>query len=105
MWGKDALLAGVEPLAKGVVSVSGLKPNDDVHPMIEAIHRQDGSLMLVGHLPFLGRLASMLVAGNTETTVIRFQNAGIVYLAEEDGHWSVSWVVTPELLDKSACVT
>ncbi len=85
--------------AKGVVSVSGLKPNDDVHPMTEAIHSQGGSLMLVGHLPFLDRLANVLVTGNTETTVICFHNAGIVCLAEEDGHWSVSWVLTPELLN------
>ena len=85
--------------AKGVVSVSGLKPNDDVRPTTEAIHSQGGSLMLVGHLPFLDRLANLLVTGNPETTVIRFHNAGIVCLVEEDGRWSVSWAVTPELLN------
>ena len=69
-----------------------------VRPMTEAIHSQGSSLMLVGHLPFLDRLANLLVTGNTETTVISFHNAGIVCLEEEDGHWSVSWAVTPELV-------
>ncbi len=52
----------------------------------------------VGHLPFLSRLAGFLVTGNPEIHVVRFLNAGIVCLKGEQGRWSVSWVMTPDLL-------
>ena len=58
------------------------------------------AVMLVGHLPFLSRLASLLVAGNHEAGIIRFQQAGIVCLSREDGKWAVNWVMPPELLDR-----
>jgi phosphohistidine phosphatase len=56
--------------------------------------------MLVGHLPFLSRLASLLMVSNTEAGIIRFQQAGIVCLAQVDGKWAVNWVMPPELLDR-----
>ena len=53
--------------------------------------------MLVGHLPFMSRLASLLLAGEPEAGVVRFQTSGIVCLSREQGEWSLSWAVTPEL--------
>ena len=78
----------------GVVAVPGLQPNDDVHPMAEALHAEQGSAMLVGHLPFLSRIISLLVAGNPRSQVLQFQNAGIVSLSRQDGDWTVNWAVT-----------
>ena len=39
-----------------------------------------GSIMLVGNLPHLSRLVSLLLTGNPEIEVVRFRNAGIVCL-------------------------
>ncbi len=84
--------------SKGVVAVGGLKPNDDPHPVAEALQTEHEPLMLVGHLPFLSRLTGILVAGDPEGGVVRFQQAGIVCLQREEGKWSVRWLVPPELL-------
>lgn len=83
----------------GVVAVEGLAPKDDVKPVAQALAAETGSVMLVGHLPFLSRLAGRLVAGNAERTVVRFQMGGIACLErDEAGHWAVAWAVTPDLL-------
>lgn len=55
--------------------------------------------MLVGHLPHLSRLASLILTGDSESEVVSFVNSGVVCL-ERDGsdHWSVAWVVVPEVV-------
>jgi len=93
-----ALLAERLSPAKGVIVVEGLKPKDDVRPVAEALQAEHGPVMLVGHLPFLSRLASLLVAGNPEGGIIHFRQAGIVCLSQEEGKWAVNWVMPPELL-------
>ena len=76
-----------------------LQPNDD--PGLWSAHlaarRED--VMLVGHLPHLDRLASLLLCGDPERSVVRFRNAGVVCLeCEGDGAWQLDWAVTPDLL-------
>jgi phosphohistidine phosphatase len=83
---------------KGVIVAEGLKPNDDPRPLAEALRSEHESLMLVGHLPYLGRLASLLVVGDPEGGIIRFQQAGIVCLDRQEGKWGVRWVMSPALL-------
>ena len=96
-----ALLAERLSPAQGVVAVGGLKPNDDPRPLAESLQAESEPLMLVGHLPFLSRLASLLVSGNPEGNVIRFRQAGIVCLSQDQDKWSVNWVMPPELLGAS----
>ena len=93
----EILAEGLKP-AKSAIAVSGLKPNDDVRPVAETLQAQEATIMLVGHLPFMSRLASLLLAGEPEAGVVRFQTSGIVCLSREEGEWSLSWAVTPELV-------
>lgn len=79
-----------------VKAVSGLSPNDDVEPLAKDLENQQMNVMIVGHLPFLNRLASRLLVKDPEKTVVQFRNGGIVGLKEESGQWSVSVLVTPE---------
>jgi phosphohistidine phosphatase len=54
--------------------------------------------MLVGHLPFMERLASLLVFGDPARLVVKFQNAGIVALDQDSaGRWFVRWALMPRL--------
>jgi phosphohistidine phosphatase len=93
-----SLLADYLSPTEGVVAVSGLAPRDDVSPVAEALQGETQPVMLVGHLPFLDRLASLLVAGVAECSVVRFRMGGIVCLVREDGNWAVGWMVTPDLI-------
>jgi phosphohistidine phosphatase len=77
----------------------GLAPNDPVDPMKDELARAHDDLMIVGHLPFLGKLASILVAGSELADVVAFRQGGIVCLERhEEGAWRVRWMVTPEIL-------
>jgi phosphohistidine phosphatase len=85
---------------RGVNSADGLKPMDDVHPVAHGLMEYHGTLMLVGHLPFLSRLTGFLVTGEPDHEVVRFQNAGVVCLGEDQGMWGVDWALVPDLLGK-----
>jgi phosphohistidine phosphatase len=73
-----------------------LAPND--HPAVWAgraaqLHED---LMLVGHLPHLGRLAGLLVVGDAASSVVAFRPATVVALEHGDGGWAVGLVLPPE---------
>jgi phosphohistidine phosphatase len=84
--------------AEGVLAVPGLAPIDDVRPIAKALQRETAPLMLVGHLPFVDRLAGLLVTGAPDRSVVRFRMGGIVCLEGAGDDWAVKWVVRPELV-------
>ena len=78
---------------------SGLGPNDDVTVLEEEIALSKCDIMVVGHLPFLGKLASLLLASSESAVVIKFKNAGIVCLNyDSQTGWQTEWIVTPEII-------
>ena len=80
----------------------GLNPNDDVQPVVDSLNRETESLMLVGHLPFMGRLVGCLVVGDPEQTVADFDAAGVVVLQRDDDRWSIACALSPRLLGSVA---
>ncbi len=77
----------------------GLAPNDPVKVLANELSEMATDLMIVGHLPFLGKLASLLIAGSESKNVVAFRQGGVVCLQRnEDQSWQVAWMVTPELL-------
>jgi phosphohistidine phosphatase len=84
--------------SRGMIAVQGLTPLDGVNPVATSLHGQQDSIMLVGHLPHLSRLVSLLVTGNPEGEIVRFRNAGIVCLTQKDGKWAIDWVMEPDSL-------
>lgn len=85
---------------QGVKAISGLSPLDHVGPVAEKLDRASEPVMLVGHLPFMERLAGQLLAGDAHRPVIGFTNAGIVCLErQDDGGWQAIWILTPEIAE------
>ncbi len=77
----------------------GLKPNDAVRPWVERIFKESEDLMIVGHLPFLENLASLLVCGDEGRKVVAFSCSTIVCLhKKEAATWVIEWVLTPETI-------
>jgi phosphohistidine phosphatase len=78
---------------------SGLSPNDPIHPIQEEIAGADGDLMIVGHLPFLGKLASALLTGSESADIVAFQQGGILCLERlQESGWKTRWMIIPNLL-------
>jgi phosphohistidine phosphatase len=92
-------LASAVALEEGVVQRDGLSPVDDVGPICDEIGRSQGDLMIVGHLPFLSRLAAVLLTGRESPEPVAFRNAGVVCLQRAaDGAFQLAWIITPEAL-------
>jgi len=91
----------VEAFAVKAASLArqGLGPNDAVAPLAEELAAADEEVMIVGHLPFLSKLASLLLTGSESGDTVTFRNGGIVCLQlGEDKRWHICWVVTPDVL-------
>jgi phosphohistidine phosphatase len=84
--------------ADGVHRIDGIKPMDDVTAVAPGLNPEDG-LMIVGHLPFMARLAAHLVTGSTEPPVFKFQNSGIVCLdkKQDETNWQIVWTLMPHI--------
>ena len=77
----------------------GLGPKDQVAPTREAIEQTGGDVMIVGHLPFLGKLVALLVTGSEENEIVEYQVGSVVCIERrDDGKWQVAWMITPSLV-------
>jgi len=92
-----AILAKALSPPAGVRPWPGLAPRDDVESIAEILAHESEPVMLVGHLPFLSRLAGLMVAGEADCQVVRFRQGGMVSLVCQAGRWSVDWVLTPSM--------
>ena len=81
----------------GVHGMDGLTPADAPGKAGGEIESANEPLMLVGHLPHLRRLASLLLVGDPEREIIRFRNGAIICLVKSEGGWLLQWVLSPEL--------
>ena len=82
-----------------LVQHEGLSPNDLIEPVQVEIEQFNTDLMIVGHLPFLSKLASKLLYDDENRGIISFCTCGVVCLeliGEVD--WKLAWIITPELL-------
>jgi phosphohistidine phosphatase SixA len=69
------LLVGEIGAEASVEARAGFAPNDPVAPTAQWLRgvTEHQALALVGHLPFLDRLASLLVAGNEDAQLVHFR--------------------------------
>ena len=76
-----------------------IAPNAPTQDLKDLVERSAENLMVVGHLPFMGRMVSHLVTGTPEAQTVTFEPGSVVALERaEDGDWAVSWMVRPSLL-------
>jgi phosphohistidine phosphatase len=79
-----------------VAEEDGLMPMDD--PQLWADRLDGGAdLMLVGHMPHLEKLASLLLSGDPDAGLVEFANGGVVCLRLDD-HWALRWSIPPSLV-------
>lgn len=85
--------------AAGVSEAPGLAPLDDPGIWADRIAQLDEDILLVGHLPHLGRLAALLISGDKEKSAINFQMGAVVRLQRlQGGRWAVDWMIVPGII-------
>ncbi len=93
------VLAEVIKINKEHTARDGLSPNDDVAALKDELLLSKEDVMVVGHMPFLNKLTSLLFAGSESANTVTFKQAGIICLNRSDeNQWQLEWMVIPELL-------
>ena len=94
-----------EILATHLRPVHGVRETDDLEPTYDPGRAQDvieaavEPLMLVGHLPHVARLASLLLTGDPNREIVRFRPGAIARLERTERGWVLGWILTPEIAD------
>ena len=82
-----------------MIEEKDLLPNDDPQEWALRLSEEKENIMLMGHLPNLSKLASLLLTKSANKVSIGFKNSDIVCLQRDDSrNWMLSWAVTPEIL-------
>lgn len=103
--GKTRALQTAQILADYLKPGKGPSPRDAIAPMDDPdvwagrIAGMNEDLMLVGHLPYMAKLAGLLLCGDKEKTPVDFKTGGIVCLQRfDDGRWALEWMLVPDMV-------
>jgi len=84
---------------EGIKEVEGLDPLAVPSIWVERLAKTEDDIMLVGHLPHLSKLSSLLICQDENKIVIDYKNAGVVCLKRDESNvWTVRWILVPEIL-------
>lgn len=89
-----------------LVETTGLEPKDDPAVIADRLERLGQTVMIVGHEPQLGALATMLVRGKVKPVGFGFKKSAVMALEMTAGRhkksgrprWCVCWHVAPALV-------
>jgi len=92
-----AILAGYLNPPDGVHPSAGLLPEDDPEIAKAELDAAGQPIMLVGHLPYVGRLAALLVMGNAAQSIGEFSPATMLCCTKIGARWRIEWQIAPSL--------
>lgn len=72
-----------------------MNPLDTVEKLPGEILASNKDIMIIGHLPFLQKLAGRLLTGSEDSEIIAFKNSGVVSLIYDE-KWKIDGLVLPE---------
>ena len=82
-----------------IAATSGIDPNDPLESFADKAKRWQENVLVVGHLPFLGRIVSHLIVGSDAAETVAFRPGSMACLERaETGNWTIAWLLQPELL-------
>lgn len=95
------ILAEALGMSDKVKECQGLAPNDNVMDLSIQLMSKEENVAIVGHLPFLGKLACLLLCGSESAHIINFKMGGIVCLNNKDDlhNWTLDWMIIPEIIE------
>lgn len=83
----------------GLVQRDDLTPNGPLRMVLRDLRTMAADIMIVGHEPHLGKLASRLLTGRQGSQTVEMVKACVVCLQTiAPGMWQVAWAITPQLM-------
>jgi phosphohistidine phosphatase len=94
-----ALIIAEYVKAEKIIRREDLAPNDAVDGMVREVLSSRDDLLVVGHSPFLPRLASKLLCGSEKHYIADFQFSGLMCLEQIDREkWFIQWFIQPGII-------
>jgi len=91
----EILAARIIPAAS-VAQINGLLPEDDPLVLRAELEAAADSILLVGHLPLMNRLAGLLVNGDPERPAVEFFPATMACCTRAAPRWKISWQLSAQ---------
>lgn len=86
-------------IVESITERAGLSPSDSIIAMVDELNEMNSDTLLVGHMPFMGRLVSQLLYQNAGQDVMNFHKGTLVCLQLISyRQWAIDWVIHPELV-------
>jgi len=83
---------------EGREEVEGLNPLDEPEFWYEKILKLNKDIVIVGHLPHLEKLTSLILTNDKNKKIINFKMAGVLCIKREENKFFVEWMIIPEIL-------
>jgi phosphohistidine phosphatase len=101
---QTAAILAEQLLPKGNIDrVTGIDPLDSVQEFIEDADVWQEDTLVVGHLPFLSRMVSLLLTGDPDRELVAYLPGSVVCLERDGaGQWILLWMLRPGLHDEKA---
>jgi len=78
---------------------AGLSPEDPLESLSAELAFWSADTLIVGHLPYVGRLASLLLVSDPDRPTLAFRPGSMACIERDAaGHWTLLWMIRPELL-------
>ena len=82
---------------KSITVSEDLSPNANPEIWEARLHAMFEDVLLVGHLPHLSKLASLLICGDLDMSPIHFRNGGVLCLEKNESGYHVVWHINPTM--------
>jgi len=77
-------------------AIEGINPEDSPEAFAETLSALPTDTLIVGHLPFMGYMVSLLITGDARRSPENFQAGTIVCLEQDNnGKWKKVWTAHP----------
>ncbi len=83
---------------KNCTETKGVAPLDEPEIVADMIRDINKSIVIVGHLPHLSKLASLLLCGDKNRKIVSFKMGGVVCLQKEEDSWLLKWMINPDII-------
>lgn len=75
-----------------------MKPNDSTDAVYDSVMMSMEDVMIVGHMPFMQKLASHLLGGDESHDYCHITNSAVTMLEQHGQVWQIEWMVSPQLV-------
>jgi phosphohistidine phosphatase len=92
----EVFVAALRP-PLGLQELAGVSPNDPPTMAAATVAEASEPWLLVGHLPHLSRLTSLLLVDDPERPLVAFRPGALIALTRGGGAWQLRSILTPEI--------